>query len=158
MTTPLADDVDTEQVQGLMAGRLPGDVVSEDGSRFALFLTTVRGVAAEVTPLAGDLGPGPRRDLAVWAVALGTAASLEGSLYPEQQGLGDTGLSSALARRYAAVLAQLRGSLPTDGGDVDSDNVPTPLGTFPPAPIAPDPNRLDGYYPIRRTAADWLSW
>lgn len=107
--TGLAAEVSRDQVQGLLLARAEGitDVQTEQST---LFEESARGIATEVTPLVGsDVTPGPRRDLAVWAITLGTAAQIEAALFPEQQGPGDQGRAAYLERRYRDALNQLRG-------------------------------------------------
>jgi hypothetical protein len=147
----LAASVDVKVVSGLMAARAPG-LVDEDSDKYPLFQTTVGGVAREVAPLAGSVPqegaePSERWELALWAVALGVAASIEGSLYPEQNELASTSQAQILTARYQAVLEQLRGHIEGDDG-ADTDSVPPPLGSFPPAPSYPDPafGYAGGYY------------
>lgn len=140
----LAEAVDQPLVLGLMSGR-PPVLVSAD------FASLVRGVAARVAPLSGTKPPDDdldhfRWDLAVYAVALGTAVRIESGEFPEQQGLGDAGAASSLRTEYLAVIRQLEGSIEGDDGSIDADGVPAPTGSFPPAPIYPDPAFGEPWY------------
>lgn len=106
--TGLAAEVSRDQVQGLLLARAEGitDVQTQEST---LFEESARGIATEVVPLVGsEVVAGPRRDLAVWAITLGTAAQIEAALFPEQQGPGDQGRAAYLERRYRDALNQLR--------------------------------------------------
>lgn len=136
--------VEVEMVASLMTARPPELLLDadQDGNAVSpLFVASVRGVCTEVQPYLGAAISGPRWDLATWAVTLGVAAQLEASLFPEQQGLGDSSRASILERRYQAALTQLAGRLPGDLGDEATGQRPTaPTGSFPPAPQCyPDP-------------------
>ena len=134
--TGLAAAVDLRQVNALLLARATQilDPAHEDHD---LALETIRGVATEVAPIVGqNPSPGPRRDLAVWAITVGSAAQLEASLFPEQQGPGDLGRAAFLGQRYRDLLAQLRGT-PEQTGD---DQGPVrPRGRFREARPYPDP-------------------
>jgi hypothetical protein len=127
----LIDDVTPRRVRALLVNREPALLATADANH-DLFTETVAGIAAEVVPIVGvDPAPGPIRDLAVWAITLGTAASLETGLYPEQQ-LGEDARARELRVRYLGVLSQLRARA---GGGTN------PRGTFPKAQAWPDPAR-----------------
>lgn len=102
----LAAEVRIERMQALLIGR-PPDCLTNVDTR-PLVDETVRGVASEVAAITGREPVGEVRDLAVWAIVLGSAASLEAALFPEGVGLGDTGRAEVLQRRYLGVLADLR--------------------------------------------------
>lgn len=138
--TALGDAVQVAAVLALMTARHPKLLDAGDPDH-ALYVEIVRGVCTEVQPYAGSATSGPRWDLAVWAVTLGVAAQVEASLWPEQNGLGDSGNAAEdLERRYEAVLKRLAQQLPGDApGDGASGRPPSPRGSFPPPPCYPDP-------------------
>lgn len=134
----LAAHVTKEMVNGLLLARAP-EILDQESPEFALFEDTVRGVTTEVVPLAGSDPPeGPRRDLAVRAIAYGVAAEIEASLFPEQQ-QGEGARAVFLDRRYQALRAQLM-AIPGDPPEAGQTPVLGPVGSFPePARAYPDP-------------------
>jgi hypothetical protein len=131
----LAAEVLIDQVHALLLARAP--LILETGSEdAALFEGTVTGITTEVAAITGsDPAVGDYRNLAVWAITLGTAAQLEAALFPEQQ-VGDQARAVILQRRYEALLARLGASSQADG---EVTSVPSPIGTFPDARCYPDP-------------------
>jgi hypothetical protein len=124
-----AAHLDPRQVQALLVNRQV-DLLNPASPEHDLYSQTVTGVATEIVPIVGaDPAPGPVRDLAVWCLALGVAASLETALFPEQQ-LGEDARARELRVRYLAVRAELRGRAGSGSG---------PTGSFPPALPWPDP-------------------
>lgn len=135
--TGFAAEVTPRSVRALLGNREPALLTDTDPNH-DLFLETVAGVATEIVPLVGaDPAAGPVRDLAVWCLTLGVAASLETALYPEQQ-LGEDARASELRIRYLSTLTELRARGATAGSG--------PSGSFPAAPAYPDPVE---YYPAR---------
>lgn len=129
--TGFAADVDPRRVRALLVNRDPALLEALDPDH-DLFFETVDGVAAEIVPMVGeDPSPGPVRDLAVWCLTLGVAASLETGLYPEQQ-IGEDARARELRVRYLGVLNELRSRA---GGTTG------PHGQFPKALPWPDPAR-----------------
>ena len=126
----IAGDVDPRRVRALLVNRTPA-LLDPENDDHDLFAETVAGVATEVVPLVGaDPAAGELRDLAVWCITLGVAASLESGLYPEQQ-LGEDARASELRIRYLGVLSDLRSRSSAAGTG--------PQGSFP-APLPwPDP-------------------
>lgn len=125
-----AAEVKPRSVRALLGNRDPA-ILKTDDPNHDLFTETVAGVATEIVPLVGvDPPAGPVRDLAIWCLTLGVAASIETSLYPEQQ-LGEDARASELRIRYLATLAELR-----ERGAVAGSG---PSGSFPPALPYPDP-------------------
>jgi hypothetical protein len=104
--TGLAAEVHVRRMQALLIGR-PPDCLTDPDAR-PLVDETVRGIATEVAAITGSDPAGEVRDLALWAIVLGSAASLEAALFPEGTGIGDTGRAEVLQRRYLGVLADLR--------------------------------------------------
>jgi len=114
VTSPqsLAQQIDIDGVRALLVGR-PSDVLTAP-DRQELYYRTVTGVASEVVAVVGLVPPEQVREMAVWCVCLGVAASLESSLYPEQQ-LGDESRARELRTRFLGVLASLRTAMvPTE--------------------------------------------
>lgn len=113
-STRLGSTLDRNTVLVHLQARLPDLLRRQDFD--ALYAAEVEGVATEVAAIAGDPvtddldSPLRRR-----ALALGVAASIEGSLFPEQQ-LGEGTRSSDLQRRFVAVLAILRDRYPNGPG------------------------------------------
>ncbi|MCB9377092.1 MAG: hypothetical protein H6515_14650 [Microthrixaceae bacterium] len=149
--TGLAALVSARMIQGHLINR-PAHVLDPDGEDFPLVLDHVRGIAAEVTAIAGIPPEGSaRRDLAVTAISVGVARNLEEALFPEQQ-LGDSTRAEQLERRYLALLKLLAGMSSEDnddGSNPGADGVirpPAPRGTFPDPMLYPDPV---GYAPRR---------
>lgn len=138
--TALGEAVRPSAVTALMTARRP-QLLDPNSDDHDLYVETVRGVCTEVQPYVGSQVSGPRWDLAVWAVTLGVAAQVEASLWPEQNGLGDSGNAAEdLQRRYESVLKQLGQNLPGDAdGDGASARPPSPRGSFPEPPRYPDP-------------------
>jgi hypothetical protein len=110
--TGIAADIRLERLQALMINRPPDCLTDETAG--PLVAETLRGIAAEVTAVTGPTPTGDVRELAVWAVVLGAAASLEAALFPEQL-LGDGARAEVLQRRYLGVLADLRRVVATTG-------------------------------------------
>lgn len=127
--TGFAAEVTPKAVRALLINRDVALLNPEDPDH-ELFAETVAGVATEIVPIVGtDPTTGPVRDLAVWALTLGVAASLENALWPEQQ-LGEDARARELRIRYLSALAELRGRAGSAAG---------PSGAFPPALPYPDP-------------------
>lgn len=133
-TDPLsgfAAEVDPRRVRALLVNRDPALLDPAHGDH-DLFTETVAGVATEIVPIVGDdPAAGPVRDLAIWCLTLGVAASLETGLYPEQQ-LGEDARARELRIRYLALLNELRSRA---GGGVG------PRSSFPKPQAWPDPAR-----------------
>jgi len=135
----IAAAVSKDQVSALLLARAP-QLLDSETEESTLFEETVRGIATEVIPLAGaNPDPGPRHDLAVWCITLGTAAQLEAALFPEQQGPGDLGRAAFLERRYLRALAQLQAIPLGENGEDGATPALGPVGDFPPAERFPDP-------------------
>lgn len=134
----LSEDVTPTGVEAHLVGR-PVGILIDSPENLALFESLVGGITTEVVPLVGeDPDPGPKRSMAVWAITIGTAAMIESSLWPEQQGPGDLGRANVLTAKYEALLAQLRSSFaPTEGAALANG----PRGTFPDPCDYPDPAR-----------------
>lgn len=112
----LADLVNRDAVLAQLTARDP-DILDESNERANLFVYALDGIAAEVAAVVGGDGlppAGVTRDLAVQAVVLGTAMSVESSLFPEQIN-GDSSRAEQLRDRYVALLAQLRLLFPQAG-------------------------------------------
>lgn len=134
--TGLAAEVDPDQVHALLLARSPA-LLDPESDEHVLYEATVRQIVAEVIAITG---PDPQddeyRDLALATIALGVAAQLEFALFPEQQGLGDTGRGAALQARYEALLARLASSKLAAG---ELPTIAHPVGNFPTALSYPDP-------------------
>ena len=120
--TRLAGTLDRQAVLVHLQARTPEILRRQDWH--ALYEAEADGVATEIVAIAGDPllddldSPLRRR-----ALALGVAASIESSLFPEQQ-LGDTGRSSELRQRFLAVLALLRDRYPNGPGSGTGTGAP----------------------------------
>jgi hypothetical protein len=140
--TELAAHVTAAMVEAHLIARPPG-VLSGSEENTTLFESLTRGITTEVVPLVGtDPPPSAKRDLAVWAISIGTAGMVESALWPEQQGPGDLGRARILLDRFQELVARLRGwtgDPDVDGETGDSDGVPSPRGRFPAAQPWPDP-------------------
>lgn len=139
--TGLAENVTAAMVEAHLIGRPPG-VLSGSPENIALFESLAGGITTEVVPLVGTDPPASaKRDLAVWAISIGTAGMVESALWPEQQGPGDLGRARILLDRFQELVARLRGwtgDPDVDGETGDSDGIPSPVGNFPVAPCYPD--------------------
>lgn len=163
--TGLASQVRDSQIKSLLTGR-PPDLLERP--QYADLLKDIkRGVAAEIAQLikiAVDkpIDAGITRDLATWAVALGVAANIESSLFPEQQ-LGDDSRSQQLQARYLGVRAQLV-ALADEGADgigAGAANAPQAGGFTPPQPWPDSPPAWPAaaWYGYPGTDAGWgSSW
>lgn len=129
----LAADVDIQQVHALLLARTPAilDAASED---HALYEAEVQSIAAEVVTVTGPTPTGAYRDLALRTIAVGVAAQIELSLFPEQQ-MGDTARAVTLEARYEKLMARL-GAAVSAAGEIPT--VARPVGNFPPARAYPD--------------------
>lgn len=147
----LATEVSDQQVMALMIGRSP-QILTSDLQRQQFYEELLRGIAAEVGAITGDPPPDAVHDLAVWAVALGAAAQLDTSLYPDQiQSPEDGGRASVLQARYAAVLAQLRGLVGESAA-----GVPAVHPAFDPADFYDVPVHSPGsVYPVLQPGRWW---
>lgn len=112
--TRLAASLSRDAVFVHLQARLPEIGRRQDFE--ALYAAELDGVASEVVAIAGDP---PQDDLdspiRQRALALGVAASIESSLFPEQI-VGETSRAEALQRRFVAVLALLRDRYPNGPG------------------------------------------
>lgn len=103
----LADLVSKDAVRAQLTARQPELLDDPEGEFYGLFDYSLEGIAAEVAAVTGDLPPEFCRALAVQAVVLGTAMSVESAMFPEQIN-GDSSRAEQLRDRYIAVLAQLK--------------------------------------------------
>lgn len=129
----LALEVKLSTINALLLGRAP-DVLDPQGDQFELFLEALSGATSEVEAIVGtNPGPATRRTLALRAIAYGTAADLEESLFPEQQ-QGDGARAAYLRRRYDVIIGML--------AEQDTSGVVhgplSPTGSFPAARPYPD--------------------
>lgn len=135
----LGSHVTVEMIHGLLQARAP-EILDEGTEEFETLVASVKGAVTELVPLVGtDPGEGPRRDLAVRAIAYLTASELEASLFPEQQGPGDLGRAGYLARRYESLRKQLAAMPVDDPNPEGATPALAPTGHFPPASPYPDP-------------------
>lgn len=102
----LAAEVSRDSILALLIGRPPDCL--DDPERQVLVEQLVAGITAEVVAVTGRDPIAEQRDLAVWAIVLGAAASLEAALFPENIGIGDTGRAEVLRTQYLGVLAGLQ--------------------------------------------------
>lgn len=136
-------EVKLSSINALLQARAPDVLDPADSERFELFLEALAGATSEVEAIIGvDPQPGPRRKLALRAIAYATAADLEESLFPEQQ-QGDGARAAYLRRRYDVIIGMLQ--------DQDTSGVVhgplSPTGRFPVAQAFPDAALgREGYY------------
>ncbi|MSZ75520.1 MAG: hypothetical protein F2667_00265 [Actinobacteria bacterium] len=135
----LATKVEVEQVLALLSARSP-KLLDSEGSTFAMYEQLLAGVAAEVTAVVGTEPGTEVAQLATWCITLGVAATVEASLFPEQQ-VGDMGRANILQRRFEAVMKQLQAAGASGPKPEGSLGTGGPIGTFPPALPYPDPAR-----------------
>lgn len=119
----LAGEVKLGAVKALLLARDPYLLDPENPEKFVEFFELLNGIGIEVEAIVGTDPTGIVRRLALWAITVGVAAAIDGSLYPEQ---GGNDSASALQVRYLAALKALRGS----GGE-GSVSFGGPLGSFP---------------------------
>ncbi|TIC78781.1 hypothetical protein [Nocardioides sp. GY 10127] len=133
--SPLASEVDLGAVTALFVAREDLPVFDTADPAHAHYLRALDGIATEVEAIVGSDPQAPVRKFALRAIAMGVAAQLERSIFPEQQ-TGDDN-SSEYRDAYLALLAQLRASGATSDGALRGGL--SPVGSFPAAPRYPDP-------------------
>lgn len=136
----LGADVTTKMINGLLLARAPR-VLDEGSEEYSTLVDCVSGAVTEVAPLVGDdPQDGPKRKLAVRAIAYLAAAELEAALFPEQQGPGDVGRASYLLGRYNSLRSQLSNIPDSSDGSTGTTGA-LPRGNFPPSNRYPDDDR-----------------
>lgn len=136
----LAGEVKVAAVRSLLLARDPNVLNPDEAETFIGFLEVLNGIATEVESIVGTNPATNVRKLAVWAITVGVASSIESSLFPEQQIGGQDASASQLQIRYLSLLKRL-GSLPGAGSAEGALGILGPVGDFPSALAYPDPAR-----------------
>lgn len=128
----------TKPMVGLLLVERSADILDRTWGNppSSVFEATVQQITAEVIPVVGSDPGGATRDLALQCIAYGVAASMEYSLYPEQQSIANSGRGYFLKLKFNELLATLR-SMPKSGAGGLGTGVSR--GKFPPASGYPDP-------------------
>lgn len=128
--TPTVDDVArliawrTQGPEGPPLGTFTAATVPTAAQVAALITSVAAEVTAEVGTITDELATFAR-----FVIALGTAAQVESSWYPDMAGAN--GPAESLADRYASALARLKGA---NGKATGTAGIPVPTFNFPTAP------------------------